>query len=127
MHTFTFTSTWQGRRGTATTYQSVARRSYLGIRVIAQVWDDEPGTAELRLIRGDGRTPNFRLIRTDSVATENAAATAEAWLIEAGVGSATEALPEQVDRIAVVAAEYREAGMTEAADRNEAEIARRLR
>lgn len=80
MHAHTFTGTWMERPGTATTYSYSESKSYTGIRVIAQVWDDAPEVAELRLVKGDGRTPDFELFKAEDVSAENAAATAEAWL-----------------------------------------------
>lgn len=78
IRTSVFTSTWNGRKGTSTTYRT--GRSTTGLRVDVMVWADTPEVAEVRLIEGDGRTSNFTEHRTATVPTHIGETVAIEWL-----------------------------------------------
>lgn len=67
--TKTFEGTWCERKGTAITFHFDSRN--MGKRVVAYVWADAPGETELRAIKGDGRTLDFRVYEKKTVATTN--------------------------------------------------------
>jgi hypothetical protein len=58
--TSTFKSTWMGRAATMTTHHLDSSR--IGLRVVEMQWADRPGVVEVELMKGDGRTPKFRVL-----------------------------------------------------------------
>jgi hypothetical protein len=70
-----FSSTWRGRAGTSTEYRTESRS--FGRRVIVHVWADSPDVADVRAIRGDGRTSTFQEYERRTVPVAEAEAVAQ--------------------------------------------------
>lgn len=73
-----FEGTWRDRKGVSETYY--LQKSPVGLRISVHKWED--GTAEVRLIKGDGRNSNFKEYRNAVVSHEEADTVAMEWVKE---------------------------------------------
>jgi len=83
MATIIKTSTFKGRwsNGAATSITHHLDKSRIGLRIVVMLWDG--GSTDVRLIKGDGRSKTFEVLREAVIARDAADATVAEFAAQA--------------------------------------------